>query len=365
MRIFFVTGFSLTAGLLFRFVLIKGLIFFNDIRRTVAGESLLKHIGAGFKFFFPLVFLLTLISHVGLSEYKLNISINVIESLLFINGGYLVVKLLNVYEDIIYDRYNLKKGQYLKSRRIRTQVQFLRRIVSIMVTILVVGAVLFSFQPVREYGKTILTSAGVLGIIIGFAAQKSIGNLIAGVQIAFTQPIKIDDVVVLEGEWGVIEEINLTYVVINVWDKRRLILPITYFTEKPVENWTRNTSDLIGKVFIYTDYTIPIDAIRKKLNDIVYNSINWDGDVCRLLVTNTTENAVELRATVSAEDADKSWELRCEVREALVIFIQENYPECLPKTRAELYSENGQTSGLNYGNYLSDAGQELSNVAGN
>jgi small-conductance mechanosensitive channel len=173
-------------------------------------------------------------------------------------------------------------------------------------------------------------------VIIGLAAQKIFGNFLAGIQIAFTHPINLDDVVIVENEWGRIEEITLTYVVVRIWDLRRLILPISYFIEKPFQNWTRISADILGTVFIYTDYTISIEAVREELQRILKSSDKWDGKVCGLQVTNTTEHTMELRALMSAADASAAWDLRCEVREKILEFVQKNYPEALPKTRAEL-----------------------------
>jgi small-conductance mechanosensitive channel len=191
------------------------------------------------------------------------------------------------------------------------------------------------FEPVRQLGASVLASAGVIGIIVGFAAQRTIANLFAGFQLALTQPIRIDDVVIVENEWGRIEEITLTYVVVRIWDLRRLIVPLSYFIERPFQNWTRAQADLLGTVFLYTDYTIPVDTVREELNRIVGQSKNWDGKVCGLQVTNATERTLELRALASAADSSRAWDLRCEIREKLVFFVQRHYPESLPRQRSE------------------------------
>jgi small-conductance mechanosensitive channel len=188
-------------------------------------------------------------------------------------------------------------------------------------------------------GTSLLTSAGVAGIIIGFAAQRSLATLFAGLQIAFTQPIRIDDVVIVENEWGRIEEITLTFVVVRIWDLRRLVLPITYFTEKPFQNWTRITSDILGSVFVYVDYTASVQKIRDKFFEILDQSDLWDGKVRVVQVTNTTERTMEIRALMSSQDASTAWSLRCEVREKLIDFIQQNYPDALPKVRAEFLGD--------------------------
>jgi small-conductance mechanosensitive channel len=198
---------------------------------------------------------------------------------------------------------------------------------------------LMTFPKVQQLGTTILASAGIIGIVVGMAAQRTIGNFIAGLQIAFTQPIRLDDVVIVENEWGRIEEITLTYVVVKIWDLRRLIVPITYFIEKPFQNWTRTSADILGTVYIYVDYTVPVDSIREQLQKILNESELWDKKVCVLQVTNATERTVELRALMSAPDASTAWSLRCQVREKLIDFIRENYPHALPKLRAELFQK--------------------------
>jgi small-conductance mechanosensitive channel len=194
-----------------------------------------------------------------------------------------------------------------------------------------------TFPKVKQLGTAILASAGIIGIVVGMAAQRTIGAFIAGLQIAFTQPIRVDDVVIVENEWGRIEEITLTYVVVRIWDLRRLIVPVTYFIEKPFQNWTRVTADILGTVFLYVDYTVPIDSIREELHRVLKESQLWDGKVCVLQVTNTSERTVELRALMSAADASVAWSLRCEVREKLIDFIKTKYPQALPRLRAELH----------------------------
>jgi len=195
---------------------------------------------------------------------------------------------------------------------------------------------LMMFPKARQAGTTILASAGVIGLVVGMAAQRTIGAFIAGLQIAFTQPIRLDDVVIVENEWGRIEEIALTFVVVKIWDLRRLVVPITYFIENPFQNWTRTTADILGTVFIYVDYTVPIESVRAELKRIAEESQLWDKKVCVLQVTNSSERTVELRALVSAADASTAWSLRCEVREKLLTFLQKNHPDALPKIRAEL-----------------------------
>jgi small-conductance mechanosensitive channel len=193
-----------------------------------------------------------------------------------------------------------------------------------------------TFSSVRQYGVSLLASAGAAGIIVGLGARPLLSNLFAGIQLAMTQPIRIEDAVIVENEWGWIEEITSTYVVVRLWDLRRMILPLSYFIEKPFQNWTREGSALIGSAFFYVDYAAPVDAIRAKLNEIVKASKNWDGQVAVLQVTDTRERTMELRAIMSARSAGQAFDLRCEVREQLIAFLQQEHPEALPRTRAEI-----------------------------
>ncbi len=261
-----------------------------------------------------------------------------IEILIIISFAFILIGFVNIGRDYTMNVYNLKKSNNLKERKIRTQLQFLRKLLISVIIILTVCAILLSFESMRKLGAGLLTGVGLGGIIIGFAAQRSLGNLLAGLQIAFTQPIRIDDVLVVEGEWGRVEEINLTYVVLNIWDQRRLILPINYFIETPFQNWTRSTSELLGIVFLYLDYTTPVDALRAELKNILAEAPLWDKRVGVVQVTDTTENNIQVRILVSASSSGEAFELRCFVRERLISFIQKNYPECLPKTRAEIKS---------------------------
>ena len=259
--------------------------------------------------------------------------------------AWLLVALVMMAEDIIEQRYSIDEADNLQARKITTQVRILRRIAIIVIGVLSLGAILMQYEPFRELGTGILASAGIIGIVIGVAAQRTLGNLIAGIQIAFTQPIRVDDVVIAEGEFGWVEEITLTYVVVRVWDQRRIVVPITQFVEKPFQNWTRETSELLGTVYLYVDHTTPIDAIRAALGDIVEASEYYDGRVWRLHVTDATEKTVELRALMSAASAPDLWELRCEVREKLIAHVQERFPDALPRLRAEL-RENGVGEGV-------------------
>ena len=250
--------------------------------------------------------------------------------------SWLLIRLTYVFDDFIVHRFDITDKDNLNARKVHTQLQVLKRIIIVVVAVIAAGTMLMTFDSVRQLGTAILASAGIIGLVVGIAAQKTIGTFIAGLQIAFTQPIRVDDVVIVENEWGRIEEITLTYVVVKIWDLRRLIVPITYFIEKPFQNWTRTSADILGSVFIYTDYTVPVDEIRKELQQILETSPEWDRKVCVLQVTNTSEKAVELRALISAADASAAWNLRCSVREKLLAFVQQKYPDALPRLRVDL-----------------------------
>jgi small-conductance mechanosensitive channel len=237
---------------------------------------------------------------------------------------------------LVLQRYQIDVRDNLEARTVYTQVTVLKKIATAVIVIFTVASMLMVFESVRQFGTSILASAGIAGIIVGFAAQRSIATLLAGLQIAITQPIRLDDVVIVENEWGRIEDITLTYVTVRIWDARRLILPITYFIEQPFQNWTRKSADILGTVFLHVDYRAPLDAIREELTRILRESPYWDGKVNGLQVTDTREHTIEIRALASAADASLAWDLRCEVREKLIHFLQRHHPESLPRVRAEM-----------------------------
>lgn len=260
----------------------------------------------------------------------------VFRSLFILTAAWLIIRLAIVGEEWYLSGHDIQAKDNLQARRMYTQLQTLRKIFTAIVFVIAAALVLMGFEQFRTIGTGILASAGLAGLILGFAAQKIFANLLAGIQIAFTQPIRVDDVVIVENEWGWIEEITLTYVVVRIWDLRRLVLPISYFIETPFQNWTRVTADILGTVFIYTDYTIPVQEVRQELGRILQSSDKWDKKAWGLQITSATERTMELRALMSAADSSAAWDLRCEVREKLIEFIQKNYPHALPKTRAEL-----------------------------
>ncbi len=255
--------------------------------------------------------------------------------------GWAAVVALHIAADIYLLRFNIDTADNLLARKHTTQVRVLLRAVDAMVVLFTLGAALMTFQAVRQYGVSLFASAGVAGIIAGLAARPVLSNLIAGVQLAMTQPIRLDDAVIVEGEWGVIEEITSTYVVVRIWDLRRLIVPLSYFIEKPFQNWTRDSSALFGVAMFYVDYRAPVGIIREKLKEICEHSKNWNGRTVALQVTDTKEGSIELRAIMSANSAGQTFDLRCEVREQMIGFLQREHPEALPHSRSVTVREDG------------------------
>lgn len=257
--------------------------------------------------------------------------------------SWLLIGLVSLTREYLTQRHKMDVTDNLRARKAQTQFRLFERVIKVLIIFFAVAAALMTFESIRSIGLSLFASAGVASIIIGFSAQKFIASLIAGMQLAVTQPIRIDDVVIVDGEWGWIEEINLTYVIVKVWDQRRLVVPTTYFMENIFQNWTRKSSFILGTVFLYTDYTVSVDAIRKELDRLLEDNELWEGSVKVVQVTDATEKSMELRILVSAEDSPTAWELRVFLREKLIKFIQNNYPESLPRTRVE-FPENPGSS---------------------
>jgi len=224
----------------------------------------------------------------------------------------------------------------LSARRIQTQTRVLTRIASGAAMLAGLAFILMTFPRARQFGASLLASAGVAGLILGIAARSVVSNLLAGLQIALAQPIRIDDVLVVEGEWGRVEEITATYVVLKIWDQRRLIVPLSWFIDHPFQNWTRRSADILGTVLLWVDFTLDVEPIRREARRLCESSPNWDGRVCVVQVTDTNERAMQLRILVSSAASGPNFDLRCELREALVDFVKREFPSALPITRASL-----------------------------
>ena len=246
---------------------------------------------------------------------------------------------LMIILDLALPRFRTDVRDNRHARRVHTQASVIRRIGLAALAIIALGAMLLTFPSFRAAGASVLASAGIAGVIAGFAAQSLLSNVIAGMQIVFSEAIHLDDVVVVEGEWGRIEEITLTYVVVRIWDDRRLVLPTSYLLSKPFENWTRTEAAVIGTIELDLDWSIPTDALRAELELAVKENEQWDGRNCTLQITDATGSFVRARALVSAADAPTLWNLRCDVRERLVEWIRDNYPAALPRLRAEVVGD--------------------------
>jgi small-conductance mechanosensitive channel len=250
--------------------------------------------------------------------------------------AWVLIEVINVGENVLLREHDISIADNLRARKIHTQVKLLGKTLHVMVGLCTVACILMLFQQVRHVGASLLASAGIAGIVAGIAAQQTLANLFAGFQIAFAQPLRQGDVVVVEGAWGTIEEITLTFVVVHVWDDTRLVLPLSYFITKPFQNWTRVSSQILGSVILWVDYTFPVEEARKALKPIVENNPLWDKRFWNLQVSDTSEKTMQLRVLATSADSSKSWDLRCKIREDFIAYIQQNHPQSLPRTRAEL-----------------------------
>ncbi len=274
---------------------------------------------------------------------------NIITILIIATVAWVSINFIQIMRLLLLNRYDLSTKDNLRARKVYTQFRILERIIIFIIIFLAIAFALMTFDSIRKIGVSLFASAGVAGIILGLAAQTMIGTILAGFQIAITQPIRIEDVVIVEGEWGWIEEITLTYVVVRIWDKRRLVVPTTYFIQKPFQNWTRISADILGTVFLYTDYTMPVDELRKEFERLLKASEYWDGDVMNIQVTDSTEHTMEIRMLMSAADSPTAWNLRVYIREKLIEYLQKNHPEKLPQTRI-LFPEERSNQNRETGN---------------
>ena len=249
---------------------------------------------------------------------------------------WLVVAALQGLADAMVALHPADVADNLQARRIQTQTRVLARIAIGAVLLAGLAFILMTFPRARQLGASLLASAGVAGLIVGLAARSVFGNLLAGLQIALAQPLRIDDVLIVEGEWGRVEEITATNVVLKIWDERRLVVPLQWFIEHPFQNWTRRGASLLGTVFLWVDYSLPMQPIRTEARRLCEASTNWDGRVCNVQVTDSSERAMQLRILVSSADSGRAFDLRCEVREGLVDFIQRQFPQALPRMRADV-----------------------------
>lgn len=262
---------------------------------------------------------------------------------LYIAFTWFGVRCINAIADAIVELNPVDAADNLQARRIQTQTKVLARASTVLIVMIGSGLAMMTLPLLRQIGTSLLASAGVAGLVIGFAARPVLTNLLAGIQLALTQPIRLEDVVIVEKEWGQIEEITGTYVVVRIWDQRRMVVPLQWFIENPFQNWTRSSSEILGTVLLWMDYRLPLDAIRKEAERLCQLAPEWDQRVCVTQVVDASERAMQVRVLVSAGDAGKAWELRCKLREGLIDYIQREYPESLPRQRADV-AEQGKNN---------------------
>jgi small-conductance mechanosensitive channel len=284
----------------------------------------------------PLVAMIFALGRIGLPTSITSNSRDIINALVILGTGYLACRQVNLAADKIIQSHRVHGGVDVRSRALYTEVSALRKAILFVLAFLTVATAMIFCAPLRHIGTSLLASAGLVTVLAGVVVQRSLGHLFAGFQLALTQPILLDDLVVVEGEVGKVEEITLAYVVIHLWDQRRLVVPITHFLEKPFENWTRRSPELLGTVFLYFDYHLPVNELREEFFRYVEAHPAWDKRTRSMVVADAKETSIQIRALVSASDPDKLWTLRCDVREALICFVQQKHPTHLVKTRVSL-----------------------------
>jgi len=314
-------------------------------RPFLFAREMVKHTSAPLQFLIPLIGLQTVWSNADSNLFAMGGIRHVTAMIIIGVVTWVGLRLVSAVQAIILQHNPIDVRDNLAARRIQTQTRVLIQTLTVFVLIFGAAAMLMTFPGARQFGTSLLASAGLAGLAVGFAAKPMLGNLIAGLQIAITQPIRLDDVVIVENEWGRIEEITGTYVVVRIWDERRLIVPLQWFIENPFQNWTRRTSNILGSIFFWVDYTVPLEPLRKHLDSILQQSGKlWDQRVSVLQVTDATDRAIQIRILASSIDSSSSWDLRCFIREKMITFISDNYPGALPQMRAELHRNAGDIS---------------------
>jgi small-conductance mechanosensitive channel len=326
----------IVAGLLTHTFLLIALKRMAARSHNLLEDSITQHCAAPLRAIFPLLALDIVMPSLRIHAVVDDLIQRVIALLVIAAVAWLIIRALQVAEDVLVERFRIDVPDNLRARRVRTQFEVFRRVASVAVFVVAFGVSLTTFKWANTLGDTVLASAGIVGLAASITARPTIENLIAGLQIALTEPIRLEDVVIANDEWGQIEEITTTYVVVRTWDLRRVILPISYFIQTPFQNWTRRTANLLAYVYLYLDYTMPIEPLRLELTRILMSSSGWDKKVNVLQVSDASEHSIQVRALMSAADSNSAWDLRCEVREKLLEFIQKRYPQCLPRNRNEL-----------------------------
>ncbi len=327
---------AIVAALVVRAIALMALRRLTRRKGTVLGQSLVKHGQRPSLWILPLVAVLAIVPSLSLPpNFKLGLEhlagLGLIAAL-----AWLAILFIEVTKDMLTARYRIDVDDNLIARRVQTQFQMVHRMAVILVSVVALAVGLMTFPDIKHIGVSILASAGVVSLVVGMAMKDTLANLIAGVQIAFAQPFRMGDAVVIDGEWGWIEEIGMMYVVVRCWDLRRLVLPVSYFLTNAFQNWTRTSADLLAYSYIYTDYTTPVEAVRQELKRILEATPLWKGKVCVLQVSDMDHYTLQLRALMDARNGGDAWDLRCLVREKLIEFLQKNYPRSLPRYRGEM-----------------------------
>lgn len=312
-------------------------------------QSLAKRGVGPSRWIFPLLAVLIVLPGLSLPSKLMSALEHVTGIGLIAAVAWLVILSSEITSDILAWRYRVDVEDNLLARRIQTQFSMLHRVVVVLVCIVALSIALMTFPAIKHIGMSILASAGLAGLVVGLAMKGTLSNLVAGVQIAFTQPFRLGDAVVIQGDWGWIEEIGTMYVVVRIWDLRRLVLPLSYFLENAFENWTRTSADLLAYVYLNVDYTLRVDELRAEHRRICESTKLWKGQVCVLQVSDATEHTMQIRALMDARNSSDAWDLRCYVREKMIHFLQEKYPESLPRYRAEVPSNSPAHSSHNEG----------------
>ena len=329
-------GAAIVLALVVQFIVFRILERLANRRHGIIGKSLVKHGQGPTRWIFPLLAVLIVLPGLPLPPIAMSALEHATGLGLIAAIAWLVILFVDITADVLSGRYRVDVEDNLLARRVQTQLVMLHRIVVVLVAIVTLSVMLMTFPVIRHIGMSLLASAGLAALVVGIAMKGTLSNLIAGVQIAFTQPFRLEDAVVIEGEWGWIEEIGTMFVVVRIWDLRRLILPLSYFLDHPFQNWTRTSAQLLGNTTFYADYSVPVDELRAELRRICESTKLWRGEVCALQVTDATEHTVQLRALMDARNSSDAWDLRCLVREGMIAYLQQHRPECLPRYRGEL-----------------------------
>ncbi|HEX3986991.1 MAG TPA: mechanosensitive ion channel family protein [Acidobacteriaceae bacterium] len=327
---------GIAASLVARLILLWLLRRITRRRGKIVGESLVRHGVGPTRWIFPLLAMLCILPGLELPQVLKSALEHITGLGLIAATAWLVILFVDVAKDVIAGRYRVDVSDNLTARRLQTQFDMLHRIAVMLVAVVTAAIMLMTFPAIKHIGVSILASAGLASLVVGMAMKGTLSNLVAGVQIAFAQPFRIEDAVVIDNEWGWIEEIGMMYVVVRIWDLRRLVIPLSYFLDNAFQNWTRNSADLLGNTILYVDYTVPLEEMRAELKRICAASEKWRGKVCVLQVTDASEHTMQVRALMDANNSGDAFDLRCQVREGLIVWLQKNYPGSLPRYRGEM-----------------------------